>query len=359
MNYLRNVWYVAAWADEIGCGQSVARTVLGQDVVLFRSAAGKCSALVNRCSHRFAPLHLGKVVGDTLECAYHGLRFDGSGVCTFNPHGNGAVPKAAHLRSFPLVERHRLLWIWMGDADKADTSLVPDFSSLDAENWYVGADYLHVKSNYQLDVDNIMDLSHIDFLHATSLGGAIAKEVETEVVQNGNTVFSLRLTRNEQLSPELERRNGLQPGTLVDRWLDVRWEPPGVMELQVGLAPAGASNPREIGKVRYFQHLFTPETETTSHYWFATSLPKAAGPQGEDIVRDVIKFLRAPFETEDLPMLEAQQGAMKGHGFWELKPVLLPTDAGSVRARRVLDALIEAESKQLLAEKVESSAPVR
>lgn len=343
MTFLRNAWYVAAWDDEVPVGKPLARTLLNEPVVLFRTDKG-VRALFDRCPHRFAPLHLGRQEGDGLRCPYHGLEFDGAGVCTRNPHGDGRIPGAARVRSYPLVERDSVLWIWMGDAEKADPGLIPRFASLDPEGWYVAKDYLLTKAHYQLDVDNIMDLSHIDYLHASTLGNGSSKNAETKVVQDGDTVYSLRLNRNERLSPELERRNGLEPGTLVDRWLDVRWDPPGVLELEVGNAPAGADDPRKApGQVRHFQHLFSPETEHTTHYWFATSRRKSLGPDGARIVAEMITFLRGPFETEDLPMLEAQQAAMGTTDFWALKPILLATDAPAVRARRVLDSLIRAE----------------
>jgi vanillate O-demethylase monooxygenase subunit len=232
----------------------------------------------------------------------------------------------------------------MGDRPLAAERAIPDFGNLDAAEGHIGKDYLPLRWDYRLDVDNIMDLSHIDYLHATTLGGSTAKEVESDVIQSGKTVYSRRLARNERLSPELERRDGLAPGTLVDRWLDVRWEAPSYMELLVGSAPAGSADPRAADKSMHFQHLFTPETETTSHYWFSTSAPRSGGDKARDWALQTVKFLRAPFENEDLPMLEAQQKAMGQEEFWELKPVLLTTDAAAVRARRVLDNLIAAES---------------
>ncbi|MGY8631985.1 aromatic ring-hydroxylating dioxygenase subunit alpha [Bradyrhizobium sp. 14AA] len=345
MKFLRNCWYIAAWDEELKPGKPLGRKLLNENIAMFRDSAGRAHAISDRCPHRFAPLHLGKVTGDSLQCPYHGLEFDGAGQCTRNPHGNGSIPHAAKVKSYPVAERYSIIWIWMGEESKADQALIPSFERMDPENWFVGKEYLHVLSNYQLDVDNILDLSHIDYLHAATLGGSNSEAAETEVVQKGNTVYSLRLVRNERLSEELERRNGLPPGTRVDRWLDVRWEPPGVMELIVGNAPTGSDDPRALGKPLYFFHMFTPETETTAHYWFGVSKPKASGEAGKDFVLGQVSFLKRPFETEDLPMLEAQQRSMGGSSFWDLKPVLLPIDGPAVRARRILDTLIEAEQK--------------
>lgn len=345
MTFLENCWYVAAWDHEVAAGQVLGRTLLGQTIALYRTEHGDAHALFDRCPHRFAPLSKGKVCGQSLACGYHGLEFNPSGACSRNPHGNGAIPPSAKVRSYPLVERHSLLWIWMGDPDRADPATIPEFQSLDPADNFVGKDYLLARAHYQLEVDNIMDLSHIDYLHQSSLGGEGNSDAVVEVVQEGDRVWSRRLARNERLSPELEKRNGLAPGTRVDRWLDVRWDPPGVMELRVGYVPAGTPDPRSHGKERVFVHLFTPQTHTTTHYWFGSSVPRALFPTGEAMMAEMIPFLRKPFETEDLPMLEAQQIAMGDAEFWSLKPILLVGDAGAVRARRVQDALIDRERK--------------
>lgn len=342
MNYLREVWYVAGWSDDVATGTSIARTLLGESVALFRGSDGKIQALRNRCPHRFAPLARGAVVGDTLQCPYHGLRFDGSGQCRFNPHGDGAIPRAAKVRSYPVVDRHSAIWIWMGTAANANPDLIPDFSVIDADTNYVGKDYLAVRANYQLETDNIMDLGHIAFLHPESLGNDVVREATTEVTQDLNTVWSKRQTYRETLPPALEAHYGSPPGTLWDRWFDVRWDPPASMLLWVGSLPTGTPRTPDSKQIP-FVHLFTPETATTTHYWFATSYSRSMGPRYEERAARDVKFLRAPFEAEDLPMLQAQQEAMGDEEFWDLKPVLLAGDAGAVRTRRILDKLIKDE----------------
>lgn len=344
--YLRNVWYVAAWDHEVVTERPIARTLLGERVVLFRNAEGQAKALLDRCPHRFAPLSQGKVVGESIQCPYHGLEFRGDGMCSRNPHGNGAIPKAAQVQSYPIVERWSVLWIWMGDPSRADASLIPDFRSMDAETRWVGKDYLLAKAEYQLETDNILDLSHIEYLHPGTLGSDAVKQAQSDVQQDGETVYSRRLTRNEILMPSLAQRYGIPEDQPVDRWLDTRWNAPAVMELWVGVAKAGAQDPRAIGKQVPFIHLFTPETATTAHYWFATSYPKRMGEEGKRRAESDIKYLREPFEREDLPMLEAQQRALGELDFWSMKPILLAGDAAAVRARRVLQQLIKDEQAQ-------------
>src|SRR5260370_11583536 len=129
--YLRNAWDVAGWSDNLADGQLLSRTILKEPIVLFRKSDGHIAALQDRCPHRFAPLHMGKIVGgDRVQCPYHGLEFDASGACVLNPHGTKNIPPRARVRSYPVTEKHKAIWIWMGeqppDLPKAPYSTVPD-----------------------------------------------------------------------------------------------------------------------------------------------------------------------------------------------------------------------------------------
>jgi vanillate O-demethylase monooxygenase subunit len=346
MPYLLNTWYVAGWSEDLKTDALLARTFLDQPVVMFRDDTGAPYALQDRCPHRFAPLSVGKLCDGSraVQCAYHGLRFDGKGDCVHNPHGDGHIPSAAKVRSYPLVERYGILWIWMGDVAKADAALIPDFSLVDPEHWHVGKRYLHARANYVLETDNIMDLSHVEFLHPTTLGSDAVKHALTDIRQKGNTVWSMRQTIAEIMTPFLYDALGYPQDTPVDRWFDVRWDAPANMLLMAGATLTG--RPRSEGRENALPHLFTPETEKTTHYWFAISFPKAMGPQGAEMAQKIVDGINVPFTTEDLPMLEAQQRSMGDAEFWSLKPVLLAGDAPAVRARRVLDKLIAEEQAQ-------------
>lgn len=348
MGFLRNVWYVAAWDHEINADKPFKRMILNEPLVFFRDSNNQPQALYDRCPHRFAPLSKGCVKGDSIQCAYHGLEYNGKGACTKNPYSD-KIPAQAKVKAYPMIERHSIVWIWMGDLDKVNPDLIPDYGqSLNPEKRFVAKDYLHARAHYQLETDNIMDLSHIEFLHPGSLGSDAVKDADTEVIQEGNTVFSNRLTKAERLHETLEKTYGIPEGQLVDRWLDVRWDPPANMELWVGIAPTGTENPRKEGKRIPFNHFFTPETEKTTHYWFSTSYPRWMGEDGEKRALHDIKYLRGPFEAEDLPMLEGQQNAMGDEDFWSLKPILLAGDAAAVRARRVMDQLVKLELEEKL-----------
>ncbi|RJG04002.1 aromatic ring-hydroxylating dioxygenase subunit alpha [Noviherbaspirillum sedimenti] len=341
MPYLKNTWYVAAWDHEVSSSNLFHRILLGESILLFRDSKNTVQAIINRCVHRFAPLHMGQRVGDNVQCRYHGLEFNGRGQCVHNPHGDGAIPKAAVVRSFPVHERHSAIWIWMGDPALANPDLIPDFSFNDPEANFVGKRYLLAKANYLLETDNIMDLSHIQYLHPGSLGSDNVATATIELKQDGDTIWSNRLVHGEILPDFLYRAFGLPQGAVVDRWIDVRWNAPANMALFTGAVATGT--PRgKTGEISA-AHLFTPESETTTHYWFSVALPRQTGEAGAELVEFNICGVTGPFTNEDLPMLEAQQQSMGNTDFWAMKPVLLPSDAPAIRARRAIDRMIADE----------------
>lgn len=349
MNFLRNTWYMAGWASELAPGQLLARRLLDEPVVMFRDAAGLPQALHDRCPHRFVPLSAGRVQRErgTVQCGYHGLEFDGSGRCVLNPHGEGAVPAAAKVRAYPLVERYSALWIWMGDAARADAALIPDFQCMDPETSYVGKSYLRPRAHYQLETDNILDLSHLEYVHADSIGSEAIKHSRIEMRQEGQTVWSLRFIQNEQLKEGLCDQLGVPHGLRTDRWLDVRWDAPACMLLTGRRALTGQPRSEPLGPDIVAPHIFTPETAGTSHYFTAVCMPKSAGPQAQGMAERLVKSFTQVFDHEDTPMLELQQACIGEQDFWSLQPVLLPSDAPGVRVRRLLDGMIRDEQAQL------------
>jgi phenylpropionate dioxygenase-like ring-hydroxylating dioxygenase large terminal subunit len=340
MTYLRNAWYVIAWDDEVAAGETFHRRVLGEDVLLVRDEEGAVRALRNRCPHRFAPLHVGKLAPNSVTCAYHGLRFNLSGACIHNPQGDHTIPANAVVQAYPIAAKDLLLWIWMGDPTKADPAQIPDFEGLDPDRYAVIKGYMHTPANYELMTDNIMDLGHIEFLHEGLLGSEAVSQGETDVRQQGNMVISNRLVRNEILPPSLDAlfESG---GSPVDRWLDVRWYAPANMHLTVGVTPAG--QPERIGKETPGVHIMTPETETTTHYFWANARDfRRDEPELQDALE---QGLRYAFEQQDKPMIDAVQQSMEGGDFWEMRPVILACDAGAIRARRVLRKMIRDEQE--------------
>ena len=188
--YLHNAWYVAAWSDDLAEAQLLPRTILHQPVVLYRKADGHVAALEDRCAHRFAPLSMGKVIkGDIVQCPYHGLEYDPTGACVLNPHGTKNIPSRARVRSYPTIEKHKAIWIWMGD-QPADPAKVPDFSVLDnvPELHATKRDRITIKANYELIIDNLLDLSHTSYLHEGILGNSETVESDITVEQDGDDI---------------------------------------------------------------------------------------------------------------------------------------------------------------------------
>ena len=185
MNWLRNCWQVAAYAGEIGSGL-LARTFLGEDVVLFRDTAGAPHALADRCAHRCLPLSKGRLLGDIVQCGYHGMRFHPDGSCDGVP-GQDTIPPKAIVPAYPVAERHGFVWIWMGERSAADPALVPDaFWFANPAAWATATGYHHIAAEYRLLVDNLLDLSHESFVHTDTIGnGAVADSPVTAQLVDG------------------------------------------------------------------------------------------------------------------------------------------------------------------------------
>ncbi len=340
MQYLRNVWYPAAWATELADGQLVARRLLDEPIVLFRNPSGEVVALADRCPHRFAPLSRGKLVDGHLQCGYHGLRFDSHGRCVHNPHG--PAPSAARVRRYPLLERHNVLWIWMGNPERADPATIPDFSFMDPEHWYVGTATMIVDAPYELESDNILDLSHIEFLHPL-LASDRVHTGKFEASHDGDTVWSKRLICDEDLHPFLRAAFQIPAHQRADRWLHVRWNPPASLALWSGAVPSGAERVAE--RAVPTAHLFAPQDAQSTHYFFSISFPRAMGPHGATLAREQIAALDEVFRREDKPMIEAQARNIGAADFQSLQPVLLNMDTAAARARQILARRIQQESQ--------------
>lgn len=338
MEYLRNTWYTAAWDNEIAPGKILSRRYLNEPVVLFRDVEGTVKALADVCPHRMAPLGRGRVIGDTIQCGYHGLVFDKRGFCIRNPFG--ATPKNVRIRTYPVVERYGVVWIWMGKAELADEGLVPDLRHFDKSTHSSARDYLYVKTNYLLEVDNLLDGSHIEFLHPTTLGSGQVSAGDYEAKQEGETVWSNRYITNESMTAGMSATFGLPANEPADRWINIRWTAPSTCVIFPGAVLAG--RPHSEGYEVPGTHLFTPETWKTTHYWYANSFPKSV-PDSQKKVDELVAWIRYPFEHEDKPMLEDQQINIGDRDLMDMRLFWLPGDAASGRARKILGDKIAAE----------------
>ena len=336
MSYLRNTWYAAVWSRDLQ-QSPVPRTLLDEPLVLLRNTAGEPVALADRCPHRFAPLSLGKRVGDSLQCGYHGMRFGMDGRCVHNPHG--PIPPTARVKTYPLLERYGMVWIWMGDASRADPALLPDFSVIaDAERFAIVRDTLKTPANYQLGIDNLLDLSHAQYLHPL-LGNADSNErMRFSTRIDGNTVWSLNDMPGEPVT-QLFKMLWRSDAPVGDRRAHMRWDPPSNLLLEVGFTECG--RPPTEGASMWSAHLLTPETERSTHYFWAGARDTCCDDSQLD--EKIRLAISAAFVNEDGPMIAACQERMGAADLMDLHPLLLKTDAAAVGARRILGKLIGQE----------------
>jgi vanillate O-demethylase monooxygenase subunit len=340
--FVRNAWYVAMWGDDLPREQVVGRTVLNEAVALFRKADGSVAALADRCAHRFAPLHMGKVVaGDRIQCAYHGLEFDGAGACVLNPHGNKRVPPSARVRSHPVIEKHRAIWIWMGDKP-ADLSAIPDFGPLDTPqaNHVTKLDWIRIKANYELVIDNLLDLSHTSYLHDGLLGNQDMVDAEITVEQVGDAVMVGRRSMNSTIPGLFAIQMPGHPR--VDKWNTIRWTAPGNLLLRSGVHEPGTDP--ETGTGYYGIHFLTPETDRTTLYHFtAVRWNVLTEESTNEQIREKISVMRRfAFAEQDGPVIEAQQIVIDQAGE-DLDPLTLSIDVGPMRYKRILQKRIAEE----------------
>lgn len=336
--YLRDCWYVAGWAADLA-SEPQQRVFLEEPVALFRDDTGTAHAVSGRCPHRFAPLGQGTVVEGALMCPYHGLRFDGTGRCVHNPHPGGQLPEN-RLDVYPLAERHALLWIWMGDPAKADPALIPDFSWLSDPKWEAVRGATLAEGHYELYSDNILDLSHANFVHPALVAAAFT-EGERKFWQDGETVHSEYIRLNDTLSVGIGGMLG-RVGEPQDFYGWVVWHAPAVLYFDFRTGPPGT--PREHCTLLPSIHAFTPETPDSTHYFWATARDFALGDA--EFTAGMRAALEFAFEQEDMPLIRDSHRLMRGADFWELRPLVLGGDGGGVRARRMLQRLIERERQE-------------
>jgi phenylpropionate dioxygenase-like ring-hydroxylating dioxygenase large terminal subunit len=346
--YLADYWYAAGFPDEFG-RTLTPRTLLGEPIVLFRTQQDEPVALEDRCAHRRLPLSAGRLKGDTVECGYHGLVYDCSGTCIRVP-GQGEVPRSARLRRYPVVDRHGYCWIWMGDPARADATSIPDYGRLSLPDLGRHRIALHVEGNYQLVVDNLLDLSHLPYVHGTTTGNPpVAENASVKIERHGNTVQVKRWAENVAPAPTFVQFGGYHGK--VDIWQISQFQPPSYVRVSYGSAPAGTGIP--AGEAIWtpghwgFQvfHGITPESETTTHQFRYILYEKG----GEDAATTA-EFYRQNDQiiNEDRVIFAIQQRALSaardGASAADVKSAaVIKADGGLIQARSIIDGLLRGE----------------
>ena len=348
--FLKNFWYTAAFSDEVG-PELLPRTLLGEDVIIYRTRDGEPVILEDKCAHRGLPLSMGRLVDDGVQCGYHGLVYDNCGRCTRVP-SQTSVPKTASVRAFPAVERHGFVWFWPGVSELADPEKVPDYAMIDDESLLKTKFRYVLECNYQLHIDNLMDLSHIAYVHGTTTGNEdVGENTDVTTEQSDNTVRVIR-RQTGVTPPETFRQFGGFNG-LVDMWQITEYKPPTYVHLSYGSAPSGIIDiaDRDIWShgewgFEVFQGI-TPETERTSHqmrYIMVEPGESAAASFGE---------LSRQFDQismEDAPVLAMQQTALERNPQTGIKDFIsrapIRADQGLILVRGIIDELLERESSE-------------
>ncbi len=341
--FILNAWYVCAWPDEITSDAILARTICSQPIVFYRDAGGEVAALEDRCCHRQMPLSLGWLEGDTVRCGYHGLRFDAAGKCVEIP-GQENIPPRVKVRTYPVVEKYGAVWVWPGEAE-ADPALIPErFAPQDHPDWSFSGGTTFVECNYQLISDNLLDLTHENYIHRTSLGNQAVVEYPITTKGGDDWVTVQRLIPDHDPAPfwkaALAEAKGLED-VRCDRWQVIHFQPPANVVLEVGVAPAGTGGmegERSHGVEGRNTNMITPETETTTHYFWGFARNFSRDPKLDPVFSQKV----ADIFEEDKAAVEAVQRVMDAN---RDRPVIdINADAGHVLARRMVQRLVAGES---------------
>ena len=352
-----NAWYAAAWDAEVGRAL-LPKTICDRPMVLYRTTAGAPVALADACWHRLVPLSMGRLHGDDgVQCGYHGICFNSAGRATHMPAQETINPSAA-VHSFPVVERHRFVWVWPGDPALADPALVPDMHWNRHPEWAGDGKTIRVECDYRLVLDNLMDLTHEEFVHGSSIGQEELSHADFEVTHSGRTVTVSRWMRDIAAPPFWARNLADKFPDYrgrVDRWQIINFEAPSTICIDVGVAKAGTGAPegdRSQGVNGFVLNTMTPETGRSCHYLWAFARNWCLDDQA--ITTRLREGVSGVF-FEDETMLEAQQrgiDANPGYEFYNLN-----LDAGGMWVRRMISRMVDAEVDAGIHEAV-SESPV-
>lgn len=351
-SYVLDAWYPLGWSREIG-RELAHRMVCERELVCWRKADGAIVALEDACPHRLLPLSMGKLIGDDLQCGYHGLTFNGEGRCIRVP-GQATIPDRARIPAFPVTESMGLAWVWLGDREKAATTPVIDLPQYrDTAFSLVQGDALAIGCNYLSLVDNLCDPAHVSFVHLSTLGNSEGEEipVKHESFERERRLVTWRWILDAPPIPIFQKFGSFKGS--VDRWHYYHWLAPSTAIIDFGSAEAGRLNearhsldltkapvgPPGVGLQFFTCHFITPvDAGRCIDYWLSLK----NFPTDEATTLQIAAGLRGAFD-EDKVILEAIERAEKIERSW--KPVTIAIDAAPRRMRQMVDRQIAAEKR--------------
>ena len=340
--FIRNAWYVAASSDEIGSEKPLGRTICNIQIAFFRDSKDQVQAVEDFCPHRGAPLSLGYVEGDNLVCGYHGLQMGADGSTQSMP--SQRVDKFPCIKQIPVVERYGFIWIWPGDKQAADDSFIPVLEWALDPNWAYGGGLYHIKCDYRLMIDNLMDLTHETYVHASSIGQKEIDETPVKTTMEGTQVVTSRYMEGILPPPFWQnalQANGLPTDQPVDRWQICRFDAPSHVMIEVGVAMAGKGGyeaPADQKANSTVVDFITPETDGSIWYFWGMARNFKAD---DEALTASIREGQGQIFSEDLEILERQQQNLER--FPDRHLLKLDIDAGGVQARRIIERTIKRE----------------
>lgn len=342
---VRNRWYMAAFSNEIS-REPMERTFLNKPVVMYRKEDGTPVAMYGLCPHRYFSLVKGRIEGDNIVCGYHGFKFADNGDCIEIP-SQDTVPRNFCQPVYPLEERGPICWIWMGDLDKCDNDLIPPYNDFGLDNpgsYYSSENYFHVKGRSQLLVDNLMDLTHLPYIHQQlGKGGDTLKKIPMETEEREQ---SYRVLRNGKMpwNPFLEtiygkkaKYEGLADFVHLSDFYGpelVKTSMPSITKL-----PGRDDVPNELGHMAIL-HGLTPETETTTHYFgFSTRNFR----QGDEALDKFQYDSEMQVRQQDVDAIEDMEKRIDQAALFQ-RELIVAADKAAIQARRKVDAMLAAEN---------------
>lgn len=345
LDFVRNAWYVAGWSHDFTRALA-ARRYLDEAVVMYRTASGEVSALADRCAHRAYPLSLGSLSGDQVVCGYHGFTYEAGGCCTRIP-SQAHVPASYAVRRYPTLERAGIVWIWMGRAEDADESSMPDLFELgltDPAFHHAVGDTSFCKNRYQLTHENLLDLSHIGFLHPGSIGTPHVTEHPVETRAHDRIVEATRLIANDEMT--IFHKHTIGRTGRMDRTTRSVFMAPSAHVTHVTMVAPGTT--ARLGEPGYFSefkinHLITPVSKSETLYFWAFNRTAMTDDDTTAFFRNA---LRNVFDQDRVALEMQEKSLTEDPGFSERS---CKADEASIKARRLLEKLMREEREARVA----------
>jgi phenylpropionate dioxygenase-like ring-hydroxylating dioxygenase large terminal subunit len=340
MTYVRNAWYVSAWALDVAPECLLGVRLLNEPIVIWRNTAGNLVALEDRCVHRLAPLSLGYCEGERLRCRYHGLLYDRTGRVVEIP-GQHRVPSSLRARAYPVVERHNWVWIWMGDAAAANEALIPPIMGMNDPDYLCAHGQLDYAAEARFINENLLDLSHVSYLHTESfrMSETWAREAPT-VTEHDRSIRSERWIRSEGPLGTVDADKQ------VDTYFCYDFFVPGVLLMSVRTYPVGTADalngrPPDLSAAAetFTSQAITPLTDKTARYFYIMGRRR----RGEETVYDMAITEKA--YAEDKTMVEAQQRNIDATPGWRF--IATTADRGVILFNRLVEKMSREGSTSL------------